>query len=73
MKYSPEILKSYGITYHIYQDDMTYEHSIVIESDLMRYKTTMIDIQDYNAIDILIDKFLVKIRKEKLIRLNDKS
>lgn len=52
---------------------MTYEHSIVIESDLMRYKTTMIDIQDYNAIDILIDKFLVKIRKEKLIRLNDKS
>lgn len=23
MKYSPEMLKSYGITYHIYQDDMT--------------------------------------------------
>jgi len=73
MKYDDNILKYYGIKYSIIYNEV-YQPEIIIENisrDIMRVKTTMIQIMDLNAIDNAIDKFLIESRKEKLQKLNE--
>lgn len=74
MKYTTEVLKTLGLSYSVAHDDKTFAPDIIVENnngDFIRYKTTMIDIMDNDAVDSAIDKFLVENRKEKLIRLNE--
>ena len=74
MKYTSKILKKLGLSYKVTHNEETWAPEIIIENnngDFMRYKTTMIDIEDNNMVDHAIDKFLVECRKEKLQRLNE--
>ena len=73
MKYTKEILKQYGISYHVVYDDYGVRPELIVKNlhDSMRYDLNINWSSDDVFIENAIDKFLVESRKEKLIRLNE--
>ena len=78
MKYTDEILKQYDLAYSIVYDEETLAPIIIVKNykgDSKKYKiiTTSTFNADYlsDFIDETINKFIVELRKEKLIRLNE--
>ncbi len=80
MKYTKDTLKQYGLDYTVVYDDYGVKPEIIVKNahDSMRYKIQLPvrviwenkwSVEDY--IDDAIDKFIIKLRKEKLIRLNE--
>jgi len=74
MKYTDEILKQHGLMYAITYDENTLAPIIIVKNSkgyFKKYKTTMISINDYNGIEYAIGDFIIELRKQKLIKLNE--